>query len=244
MGNNFYTGDLSHNFSYKITGSSSISLEVPVVQREDDYISGFNVGVVYYRTGDEENCSMELDDYPYLIITDKINGIDLTYTPTFFGIPQSCVDYVWTSNIGVEESFGYRIKGGEQFEFCFVLPSPFKICYKSGILLEWEWEKGAMVISPGEVGDTIEGDLVCGGGDLRGDHVHLVFPDVGVAIDKVGEKGAVVISAGEEGDTIEADPVCGGGDLREDHAHLVFPDEVVAIEKVRVVHPRSDVREF
>ncbi|CAL5416790.1 unnamed protein product [Camellia sinensis] len=141
MGNNFYTGDLSHNFSYKITGSSSISLEVPVVQREDDYISGFNVGVVYYRTGDEENCSMELDDYPYLIITDKINGIDLTYTPTFFGIPQSCVDYVWTSNIGVEESFGYRIKGGEQFEFCFVLPSPFKVkkcavdlivCYNRG----------------------------------------------------------------------------------------------------------------
>ncbi|KAI8004561.1 hypothetical protein LOK49_LG08G02720 [Camellia lanceoleosa] len=42
-----------------------------------------------------------------------------------------------------------------------------------------------MEISIGEEGNTIEGDLVCGGGDLRGDHAHLVFPDEGVTVDKV-----------------------------------------------------------
>ncbi|XP_028081528.1 TMV resistance protein N-like [Camellia sinensis] len=120
----FIAGGIDY-FSY-ITRSSSISLEVPVVRGEDDYVLGFNVGVVYYRIGNEESCSMELDDYPYVIITDKSNGIDFTYTPTFFGIPKSCGDYVWGSHIIVEEYFGYRIKGGEQFEISFVMSSRFK----------------------------------------------------------------------------------------------------------------------
>ncbi|KAI7981039.1 TMV resistance protein N [Camellia lanceoleosa] len=127
MGDYFCIGDFSYNFSDEITGSSSISLEVPVLQDKNHYVSGFTVEVVYYRTEDEESCSMELDDYPYIIITDKINGIDFTYSPTFFGIPGSGVDYVWRSRIKVEEYFGYRIKGGEQFEISFVMPSPFKV---------------------------------------------------------------------------------------------------------------------
>ncbi|CAL5417656.1 unnamed protein product [Camellia sinensis] len=127
MGNYFRTGDFGYNFSYEIAGSSSISLEVPVLRMKNHYLSGFTVEVVYYRTGDEESCSMELDDYPYVIITNKINGINFTYTPTFFGIPGSCVDYVWGSRIKVEEYFGYRIKGGEKFEISFVMPSPFKV---------------------------------------------------------------------------------------------------------------------
>ncbi|CAL5417676.1 unnamed protein product [Camellia sinensis] len=123
----FYPGDFSDIFSYKITGSSSISLEVPVVRGKDDYVVGFDVGVVYYRAGDEEGYSTELDDYPYVIITDKINGIDFTYTPIFFGIPENSGDYVWSSDIIVEEHFGYRIKGGEQFQVSFIMPSPFKV---------------------------------------------------------------------------------------------------------------------
>ncbi|GMP78129.1 hypothetical protein CsSME_00034180 [Camellia sinensis var. sinensis] len=122
----FFIAGADYYFGY-ITGSSSISLEVPVMRGEDDYVLGFIVEVVYYRTGDEESCSMELDDYPYVIITDKINGIDFTYTPTFFGIPKSYVDYVWGSYIIVEEYFGYRIKGGEQFEISFVMSSRFKM---------------------------------------------------------------------------------------------------------------------
>ncbi|CAL5348650.1 unnamed protein product [Camellia sinensis] len=138
----FYPGDFSDIFSYKITGSSSISLEVPVVRGKDDYIVGFDVGVVYYRAGDEEGYSTELDDYPYVIITDKINGIDFTYTPIFFGIPESSGDYVWSSDIIVEEHFGYRIKGGEQFQVSFIMPSPFKVkqCAMDLILLH---NKGA-----------------------------------------------------------------------------------------------------
>ncbi|CAL5409223.1 unnamed protein product [Camellia sinensis] len=107
----FYSGDISYIFSYKITGSSSISLEVPIVRGKDEYVAGFDVGVVYYRAGDEEGYSTELDDYPYVIITDKINDIDFTYTPIFFGIPESRGDYVWSSDIIVEEHFGYGIKG-------------------------------------------------------------------------------------------------------------------------------------
>ncbi|KAI7981863.1 hypothetical protein LOK49_Contig11G00011 [Camellia lanceoleosa] len=81
---------------------------------EEDYVARFSLGVVYYIPGDE--CSIELDDFPYAIISDKINGIDLTYTPTFFGIPGSYGDYIWISHIEIEEYFGYQIKGGEQFE--------------------------------------------------------------------------------------------------------------------------------
>ncbi|CAL5413908.1 unnamed protein product [Camellia sinensis] len=106
---------------------SSTSLEVPIVQGEDDYVVGLTLEVVYYRAEDEESCSMELDDYLYVIITDKINGIDFTYTPIFFAIPESSGDYVWKSNIRVEEYFGYLIKGGEQFEISFIMPSPFKV---------------------------------------------------------------------------------------------------------------------
>ncbi|CAL5345382.1 unnamed protein product [Camellia sinensis] len=62
----FYSGDISYIFSYKITGSSSISLEVPIVRGKDEYVAGFDVGVVYYRAGDEEGYSTELDDYPYM----------------------------------------------------------------------------------------------------------------------------------------------------------------------------------
>ncbi|KAI8002110.1 TMV resistance protein N [Camellia lanceoleosa] len=138
----FYPGDFSDIFSYKITGSSSISLEVPVVRGKDDYVAGFDVGVVYYRAGDEEGYSTELNDYPYVIITDKINGINFTYTPIFFGIPESSGDYVWSSDIIVEEHFGYRIKGGEQFQVSFIMPSPFKVkqCAMDLILLH---NKGA-----------------------------------------------------------------------------------------------------
>ncbi|KAI7981050.1 TMV resistance protein N [Camellia lanceoleosa] len=152
------------HFSW-ITGSSSISLEVPVVRGKDDYILGFNVGVVYYRIGNEESCSMELDDYPYVIITDKSNGIDFTYTPTFFGIPKSCGDYVWKSDIIVEEYFGYRIKGGEQFEISFVMSSCFKMkkcasdlivstnrgacVHLYGLMRYWRLEPGALLYDEG-----------------------------------------------------------------------------------------------
>ncbi|XP_028104423.1 probable disease resistance protein At4g19530 [Camellia sinensis] len=127
-GENFYTdSDFSRWFLHTVTGSSSISLEVPVMPGEDDYVSGFSVEVVFYRAGDEESCSMELDDYPYIIITDKINGIDFICTPTFFAIPKSSGDYVWQSRIGVEEYFGYRIKGGEQFEISIIMLPPFRV---------------------------------------------------------------------------------------------------------------------
>ncbi|CAL5347760.1 unnamed protein product [Camellia sinensis] len=85
----------------------------------------FSLGVVYYTAGDE--CSMELDDFLYAIISDKINGIDLTYTPTFFGIPGSCGDYIWISHIEIEEYFGYQIKGSEQFEVSFIMTRPLKL---------------------------------------------------------------------------------------------------------------------
>ncbi|CAL5347674.1 unnamed protein product [Camellia sinensis] len=128
ISNSFYTGgDLSHRFLHQITGSSSISLEVPILQGEDDYISGFTWEVVYYRSGHKESCSMELDDYPHVIITNKINGINFTYTPSFFGIPESCVDYVWECHMVVKDYFGYRIKGGEQLEISFIMPSPIKV---------------------------------------------------------------------------------------------------------------------
>ncbi|CAL5347747.1 unnamed protein product [Camellia sinensis] len=107
----YYISDFSDSFSYKITGSSLIYLEVPIVQREDDYIAGFTLRVVYYRAGDEESCSMELNDSPYVIITDKINGIDFTYIPQpSFGIPGSCGDYVWESYIKVENILGIELK--------------------------------------------------------------------------------------------------------------------------------------
>ncbi|XP_028101621.1 TMV resistance protein N-like [Camellia sinensis] len=122
----FFPGDFNDDFNYNITGSSSISLEVPV-QREDNYVSGFGVGIVYYKAADEESCTMKLDDYPYVIITDKINGIDFTYIPDFFGIPKSSGDYRWGSHIIVGEYFGYRIKGGEQFQVSFIMPSAFKV---------------------------------------------------------------------------------------------------------------------
>ncbi|THG15681.1 hypothetical protein TEA_021638 [Camellia sinensis var. sinensis] len=108
-------GEERWNSVARLAGSSSVSLEVPMVRGEDDYASGLHVGVVYYRARDKESCSMELDDTSYVIIIDKINGIDYTYTPTSFDIPKSCADYVWRSRIRVEEYFGYRIKGGEQF---------------------------------------------------------------------------------------------------------------------------------
>ncbi|CAL5413906.1 unnamed protein product [Camellia sinensis] len=128
VSDSFYTGgDLSHRFLHQIIGSSSISLEVPVVQGEDDFVAGFTWEVVYYRSGDKESCSMELDNFPHVIITDKINGIDFTYTPTFFGIPESCANYLWECHMFVEDYFGYRIKGGEQFEISFIMPSPIKV---------------------------------------------------------------------------------------------------------------------
>ncbi|KAI8005275.1 hypothetical protein LOK49_LG08G02257, partial [Camellia lanceoleosa] len=128
VSDSFYTGgDLSHRFLHQITGSSSISLEVPIVQGEDDFVAGFTWEVVYCGSGDKESCYMELDNFPHVIITDKINGIDFTYTPTFFGIPESRANYLWECHMFVGDYFGYRIKGGEQFEISFIMPSPIKV---------------------------------------------------------------------------------------------------------------------
>ncbi|KAL7177154.1 hypothetical protein ACSBR2_030485 [Camellia fascicularis] len=148
MSDDFHTGDLgdcfndyeySYNFingrsfSYKITASSSISLEVPILREEvDEYIAEFNVMIVYYRVGDEESWAMELVDYPSITITNKINGINLTHTPIFFAIPASCGVYTWKICLKVEDYFGYRIKGGDQLDISFTMPSPFKV--KRGVM--------------------------------------------------------------------------------------------------------------
>ncbi|XP_028114128.1 TMV resistance protein N-like [Camellia sinensis] len=121
--------EFPRKFLHRITGHSLI--EALTTPRIYDYNSSFNVGVAFYRAGDEESCSMELDDYPYAIITDKItkkipnknDDISFTCTPTlFFVIPESSGDYVWRTHIEVEEYIGYKVKGGEQFE-AFIMPS-------------------------------------------------------------------------------------------------------------------------
>ncbi|CAL5348647.1 unnamed protein product [Camellia sinensis] len=127
VGDTFNPDDFSRIFSNKITGSSSISLEVPVVGGKNNYVSGFDVEIVFYKADDEASCSMELNDYPYIIFTDKTNDIDFTYTPTFFGFFESSGDYAWSSHIRVDEYFGCRIKGGEQFQVSFIMPSLFKV---------------------------------------------------------------------------------------------------------------------
>ncbi|CAL5416430.1 unnamed protein product [Camellia sinensis] len=138
--NLFYpSSDFDGYFSNEIIGSSSISLEMPVVP-EEDLVAGFSLGVVYCTAGDE--CSIELDDFPYAIISDKINGVDLTYTPTFFGIPGSCGDYIWISHIEIKEYFGYQIKGGEQFEVSFIMTQPLKL-KKCGIDLIIQCDRGS-----------------------------------------------------------------------------------------------------
>ncbi|CAL5417674.1 unnamed protein product [Camellia sinensis] len=127
VGDTFNPDDFSRIFSNKITGSSSISLEVPVVGGKNNYVSGFDVEIVFYKADDEESCSIELNDYPYIIFTDKTNDIDFTYTPTSFGFRESSGDYAWSSHIRVDEYFGCRLKGGEQFQVSFIMPSLFKV---------------------------------------------------------------------------------------------------------------------
>ncbi|GMP78057.1 hypothetical protein CsSME_00034133 [Camellia sinensis var. sinensis] len=125
--------EFPRKFLHRITGYSLIeALTTPQIYH---YNSSFNVGVAFYRAGDEESCSMELDDYPYVIITDKItkkipdknDDISFTCTPTlFFVIPESSGDYVWRTHIEVEEYIGYKVKGGEQFE-AFIMHSLFGV---------------------------------------------------------------------------------------------------------------------
>ncbi|XP_028114155.1 uncharacterized protein LOC114312138 [Camellia sinensis] len=83
--NDFYGCD-SYSYKYKSTGSS---VEVSVEPMKSGRIVDFEVGVVYCRVGDEENCFTELDDYPYpyIIVTDKINRIDFTFRLIFFAFP-------------------------------------------------------------------------------------------------------------------------------------------------------------
>ncbi|CAL5347748.1 unnamed protein product [Camellia sinensis] len=120
--NNFYGRDY---YSHKSTGSS---VEVSVGPMKYGHIVYFKVGVVYCRAGDEESCKVELDDYPYpyIVVTDKINRIDFTYTPIFFAFPASSRDYFWRRNVRVGEYFGYQFKGG-QFEISIIISSPFEV---------------------------------------------------------------------------------------------------------------------
>ncbi|XP_028069463.1 TMV resistance protein N-like [Camellia sinensis] len=120
--NDFYGRDY---YSHKSTGSS---VEVSVGPMKYGHIVYFKVGVVYCRAGDEESCKVELDDYPYpyIVVTDKINRIDFTYTPIFFAFPASSRDYFWRRNVRVGEYFGYQFKGG-QFEISIIISSPFEV---------------------------------------------------------------------------------------------------------------------
>ncbi|XP_028126648.1 TMV resistance protein N-like [Camellia sinensis] len=115
--------ELPREFLHRLTGSFPI----------DGHDKMFNVGVAFYKAGDEESCSMELDGYPY--ISDDINRISLTCThpskktctPTlFFAIPESSGDYVWRRHVEVEDYIGFKIKDGEQFEVFIIGPSFYR----------------------------------------------------------------------------------------------------------------------
>lgn len=70
-------------------------------------------------------------------------------------------------------------------------------------------------LSTGEEGGAVDDDLIDGGGDLGGDHIHLVLADESVVFDRFGEEALERVHSGADGGEVEkGDSRVGGGARR------------------------------